>query len=206
MPLKNQDITTRPEKVQAIIESAYMMTGEKGCSAASMAEIAQAAGVSKSLLHYYFKDKEELLLEVYRYALDKYQAIGVAALLRPAPIAERLRNLFQTFQEFISDNPLWFKVIMELTLYGVRNAETRKEILDRHLFLREIVADVIRDSRITGECAREFNESVLSSLMLAMANGFAFLHTIARDASDFTRLSAYFLRMMTSFLDKDHAL
>jgi len=49
---------------QDIMNAAVKVFVEKGKDGARMQEIADAAGVNKMLLHYYFKDKDTLFLEV----------------------------------------------------------------------------------------------------------------------------------------------
>ena len=50
--------------VRRILRAAGGCFGQKGYDGASLMEIARAADVSKSLLHYHFESKEHLLLEV----------------------------------------------------------------------------------------------------------------------------------------------
>jgi AcrR family transcriptional regulator len=57
--------------IRRILDAAADAFGEQGFRGASMAAVAEAAGVSKALLHYYFKDKDELLLEAQRAAFKK---------------------------------------------------------------------------------------------------------------------------------------
>lgn len=52
--------------VQRILEAAANLFGRDGFAAASMNEVARAAGVSKGLLHYHFESKEHLLIEAQR--------------------------------------------------------------------------------------------------------------------------------------------
>jgi len=57
--------------IRRILDAAADAFGEQGFRGASMAAVAEAAGVSKALLHYYFKDKDELLLEAQRAAFKR---------------------------------------------------------------------------------------------------------------------------------------
>ncbi len=52
--------------VQRIVRAASRVFGRSGYDGASMGEVAKEAGVSKGLLHYHFKSKEDLLLEAQR--------------------------------------------------------------------------------------------------------------------------------------------
>jgi AcrR family transcriptional regulator len=66
-------MTTRPrsdDKAQAILDAACRCLSEKGHTATTISEIAAEAGVSRGLLHYYFKNKEELMARAMRAAGD----------------------------------------------------------------------------------------------------------------------------------------
>lgn len=52
--------------VQRIVDAASRLFGREGFEKASMFDVAQAAGVSKGLLHYHFQSKEHLLIEAQR--------------------------------------------------------------------------------------------------------------------------------------------
>jgi len=49
-----------------IVDAAARMFGSEGFQGASMGAVARAAGVSKGLVHYYFRSKEHLLVEAQR--------------------------------------------------------------------------------------------------------------------------------------------
>ncbi len=60
-----------PKRQLQLIRSAYRLIGERGVDRASMREIAEAAGMSKGLIPYYFKTKENLILATMRWALSQ---------------------------------------------------------------------------------------------------------------------------------------
>jgi AcrR family transcriptional regulator len=82
------DITfKRPEggQVVAIVEAAEACFSRGGYAGASMREIAERAGVSKSLLHYHFASKEHLFVEV---QIRFYERLGARITAAVEPIAE----------------------------------------------------------------------------------------------------------------------
>ena len=54
-----------------LIRAAYRLFGEKGVHRVPLEEIAEQAGLSKGLVLYYFKTKENLVLATMRWALDQ---------------------------------------------------------------------------------------------------------------------------------------
>ena len=65
--------------IPRILEAAAECFGRSGYRGASMQDIANAAGVAKSLLHYHFDSKEQIFLEVqlglYRSLLDRIRRV-----------------------------------------------------------------------------------------------------------------------------------
>ncbi|MFT7520816.1 MAG: AcrR family transcriptional regulator [Kiritimatiellia bacterium] len=57
--------------IRRILDAAAESFGREGYRGASMSMVAKAAGVSKGLLHYHFKNKDELLMEAQRAAFTK---------------------------------------------------------------------------------------------------------------------------------------
>lgn len=67
----NEKFFSLPEQRQDLIRSSAMLEfGENTFKKTSADAIAKRAGVSKGLLFHYFKDKRELYLYLYQYALD----------------------------------------------------------------------------------------------------------------------------------------
>ncbi|MDO6429539.1 TetR/AcrR family transcriptional regulator [Flavitalea sp. BT771] len=66
---------TRDEnKIEAIYREALQMVVNEGFEGLSMQKLAKAAGVSPATIYIYFKDKEDLLLQLHKRELDKYFA------------------------------------------------------------------------------------------------------------------------------------
>jgi AcrR family transcriptional regulator len=190
----------KPERVQSIIRSAYDIIGKRGFVNISLADIAAEAGISKALLHYYFKDKDELIGEVYAHAMDVYLEIAGPILADRAPLGDRIDRLIESFGAFIRENPHWFAVVMELTLVGIKDPKRRRTILARHLSIRDLTAGVFTAAKGTGEVAADIDERILASLMIAGANGFALLSTIAGQETDLGRVGSCFTAMLKEFV------
>src|SRR3954469_17791741 len=58
------------EKAQRIVDAMRSSVGRRGAAGSTFDHVAQEAGVSRGLLHYYFGSKERLLVEVVRRDCD----------------------------------------------------------------------------------------------------------------------------------------
>ncbi len=91
---------------ERILEASHALFVEKGFAAVTMREIAARSGVTKSLIHHHFGNKEALWEQVKERAFSSY-AEGQEAELRQAdePDAELLRNAVARYFEFLKEHP-----------------------------------------------------------------------------------------------------
>jgi TetR/AcrR family transcriptional regulator, transcriptional repressor of bet genes len=67
-----------------LIEATIEVIAKRGFAGITLAEVADAAGLSAGIVNFYFKTKEELLVETLRHMAQQYQAHWTTALARAA--------------------------------------------------------------------------------------------------------------------------
>jgi AcrR family transcriptional regulator len=70
---------------ERILEAAARVLADQGGTGMSMADVAAAAGVSKGLIHYHYRDKDALLARLAGWIVDAVEARERAALAGVAP-------------------------------------------------------------------------------------------------------------------------
>ena len=80
-----------------ILEAAARVFAERGYTAATMNEVAGAAGVSKATLYHYYGDKRDLLEQVASSHVARLEALVEAVGARQLEPAEHLRELVRSF-------------------------------------------------------------------------------------------------------------
>jgi AcrR family transcriptional regulator len=126
-----------------LLDAAEEVFAERGFMAASLDDIARAAGYTKGAIYQHFSTKEELFLAVtdryWRRYFDTFAEIMQAAPQIGAPeldeIAERWRQLSR------SRGAEHAALGHEFTLYLIRNPEARKAVADKR---SEVVADFVK--------------------------------------------------------------
>lgn len=100
MEIKSENITE-----ELILEAARKVFMKRGYFGARMQEIADAAGINKSLLHYYFRSKDKLFERIISDAI--YQLVDrlVALVERDLPFEEKIGLFINEYMEQISLNP-----------------------------------------------------------------------------------------------------
>lgn len=89
-----------------ILQAAEREFLEKGYSGAKTTAIAQAAGVTHAMLHYYFRTKEKLFEKIVTDKMNKLKRVMFGVLGNPdLPLRERLKQGVEQHFDFIAENP-----------------------------------------------------------------------------------------------------
>jgi AcrR family transcriptional regulator len=84
-------------KKKAILDSAVVLIAGKGFDHATMIDVANACGTSKSHLYHYFPSKEDLLYAIVREHITAQVAVLSAIVREPRPAAERFTRFVNAF-------------------------------------------------------------------------------------------------------------
>ena len=151
-------------KEQAILEAAEREFLTKGFDGARTTSIARAAGVTHSMLHYYFRTKEKIFERILD---EKMRLMGESILTafgRPGlPLPERLRQGIESHFDLIAANP-------DLPRFVVNEVFSRPE---RYEAMRERIRRIL-DSLLAGlqrdldEAAARGEADSMDALMLLL--------------------------------------
>jgi TetR/AcrR family transcriptional regulator len=89
---------------EKILEAAKTVFHRKGFEGARMQEIADEAGINKSLLHYYFRTKENLFDAVFKAAFHEIFSKLFLTVDADIPLEEKLANLVNVYISFLQKN------------------------------------------------------------------------------------------------------
>ena len=187
------------KSMQRILDAAAGIFGKNGYESASMMDVARAAGVSKSLLHYHFKSKEHLLIEAQRATFSqiakRFQARAKTEDTGLQMGLEALDALWESVVELHQ----WAPFMLETLSMGTQNAATRVQ-LDRlyqesTALLEESLVEVFGDqrARLTLPPARiaVLIRSALEGLIVELA--------LAKNAADRAIVEQAYLDFRTLF-------
>ncbi len=97
----------RPSDTETLIlRAAEKEFLEKGYSGARTSVIAEAAGVTHAMLHYYFRTKERLFDKIVAGKMDKLGELLLGAINKPGlPLKDRIRQGIENHFDFLVANP-----------------------------------------------------------------------------------------------------
>lgn len=90
---------------EQIFEAASQVFQRKGYAGARMQEIADEADINKSMLHYYYRNKDKLFQKVYQREVSRFFPVIFKVLSSEDPLDEKLERLIDTYYGFLNDNP-----------------------------------------------------------------------------------------------------
>ena len=126
------------QRRRQLFDVALEVFAERGYHGASMAEIAEAAGVTKPVLYQHFRSKRELYLElladVGQRLLEEVQK-ATAAAGGPSP---QVASGFAAYFRFVADNESAFRL-----LFGGDGREADREFADAVRRVEDAMADAI---------------------------------------------------------------
>jgi AcrR family transcriptional regulator len=116
---------------------------QKGYRATTIADIARAGRVSKTVVYAHFRDKEHCLLELYSRATDRVLETvhGAQEAAADLPWRDRLRVVFATYLELLAGGPaVAWAALVEVQAAGRSALTLRRDVIDRYVDLLTGVA------------------------------------------------------------------
>jgi AcrR family transcriptional regulator len=133
-----------------ILRALAACMAEKGYQATTIADIARAGRVSKTIVYAHFRDKEQCLLELYSRATDHVlRTVSDAqeeARAAGLPWRDRMRAVIGAYLEALAAGPaMAWAAVVEVQAAGRSALELRRAVLDRYVDLLTTVAAELAD-------------------------------------------------------------
>jgi len=170
----------RSEKRTALLEAAALVFARRGYSAASMAEIAQEAGVGKGTLYEYFASKQDLFFSVFEWLSSRIgQAARVETAALGGPPSKRLAAAMEAVLAAHREFLPFYPVVMEFwSLLRPEELRQRTEKLFQGFYgeFSRLVGGLIGEGVAQGEFRPDLEPA---SLVLALGGAVDGLFTWA---------------------------
>jgi AcrR family transcriptional regulator len=114
---------------QVILEAAEAEFLEKGYGNAKTVAIARRAGMSHSMLHYYFRTKENLFQRIFLQKIQTLSGIFENIWEKDLPFAETLRLFMEEQFNFVAKNPQLPRFILNEVVSNETNRNLLFEVL-----------------------------------------------------------------------------
>ncbi len=163
---EEQRARTRAE----LLDAAAAVFANKGFHAASVDDVAEAAGYTKGAVYSNFESKESLFLELFD-ASAKQTLATVDRILDSTDVDDRVAALGREHGQLPLFSPQWHLLETEFTLYVARNEHLRPLLLERQVVLRRRIAERIEQHLADAGATTEHAPEDLARLIGAAGDG-----------------------------------
>ena len=135
---------TNPRVVQ-ILDAASRCFGKKGFAGTTVQEIAAEAGLTKSMIHYYFENKQALIQELQAFVYDRhFQRVGHKLAEAPPEASGRAHEALWEAFEIVRDKQ-FLRLQLELLAECGRDPAVLKRMAVSQNKLRDLVSKRVLD-------------------------------------------------------------
>ena len=164
------------EKAARIVEAMRAAVAERGSAGATFDQVARAAGVSRGLLHYYFRSKEQLLVEVVRRECDVRNELLEHAIAGAQTEEQVLDALVRSFEDFLGDGPAMPVMFHEMLTLAQRNDEIAVELAALGRRTRSHLTESLRAKSAAGVLNLRRDPESVAAFLFVLADGITVRH------------------------------
>ena len=190
-----------PRRRAEIIEATFFCIALKGYSNITMQNIADSAGVSKGVIHYYFRNKEDLFLSVFEKLIDDVESHIAHRVEQAKTPPEQIRAIIRAVFEKIRENKKFQIVLLDFWAHSTRNANLKKATANRYSRYRGLVKRIIADGTKQGYF-KEADPGQVSSALIGMMEGLLIQWIFDGRAFALTRAQKMTEEIISAFLTK----
>ena len=161
-----------------IYEEAFRLMAEKGIDGVSMREIAEKVHVTKPVLYYYFKNKEDLCLAIIWERAQQFNKFLEGALARGLTAPRLLEEVFGRHVEFFQKDPDSSKFIARTIAYALSNPDKFKYKDKPTERLREAFAESSLKKSVTDKGLEDLECLVRAVLLQIMLSAYERIHML----------------------------
>lgn len=169
---------------QQLTAAAYKVVSQKGYNNFTIADIAREAGLSVGLVHYYFKNKQELLLHVFKETQKNVRQLLISE-LEKAPDPKGKLEIFidQSFKLFQRERD-YFYLLFEFWTEINRNKTIKIMVQKLYQAYRDELSIILRKG-IEEKIFAEMDVQYTSTLCVSIVQHTIIQHLIDETAFDF---------------------
>lgn len=201
----------RSAKARKIVTAALAQFERHGFQATSLEQIAAQAGMGKSTLYDYFRNKEEIFMAAIEEASDQWFGIMEQISSETDDPMERLKRVAETVLGFIeregaSDHRLFIEILMQTIMKGGIFYKRSDIIRLLHQRVIRLVTNILLEGVSQGHLRPEIacHAEKLAINFLAFLDGMKYFALVAAEYIDIRAQIDFFMNHLTPLLLKDH--
>ena len=172
----SHDSRSAQDSRDEILKAAMHLFANRGFHETSMSEVAREAHVSKALIFWHFKTKEELFVAVLNRLLEPY-FIDFAEEAGVLDERAQIKKLVEFYLDFVRDNASSVRFFLAQMLHDQRFSEgLNEQVLKIYSGYRGMLVELIARAQQKGLCALRFTPEAAAGFLLSALNGILIEH------------------------------
>jgi AcrR family transcriptional regulator len=151
-----------------------------------MQDIADSAGVSKGVIHYYFRNKEELFLSVFEKLVSDLETHIAAKVERAETPVEKVHAIINAVFEKIRENKKFQVVLLDFWAHSTKNPTLKAANASQYARYRHLTQKIIAEGIEQGYF-RACDPARVASALIGMIEGFTVQWIFDEKAIDLSR-------------------
>ncbi len=174
-----------------IMEQAFNLMAQYGVKDISMRQIADACGITKPVIYYYFKDKDDLCYRLIKERLEDYNASIIALINKKASLEDIMCHIFSSYAQDFGAVGAASKFVLHLYSYIYAQNNVSQELLSLKECnidkLRGIINKEVKQGKLTKSSAAMLEHLIIAVVSHLLLNNndkrFKFGPSYPRDAA-----------------------
>jgi len=166
-------IVDKQEKRGRILDASVRVMARKGVSSATIADIADAAGVGKGTIYEYFRSKDEILVASFAHFLEKVEAHIAHRLFKLTDPLEKLLAYFEGWKDMLEGEFLdYMDIVLDFWAESIRKKQDIPgfNLTEVYREYRGVVRGLLDDCVAAGRL-RPHDTAVSASVLIGAMDG-----------------------------------
>jgi AcrR family transcriptional regulator len=177
------DLTKYEIKKNTILNATYKCIFRQGIAGISMRSIAKEAKVTQPVLHYYFKSKENLLIEFIR-AFFARCVNDITESLKPSdPPEKKLNAIIQAAKDYVMKEEERYVVFAEIWSLAIKNPPMQKIFIKHYRDLYKVINIIIEEGVQKG-VFNDIEKNFVPFCFMTSVEGIGLLQHMRKKSSD----------------------
>lgn len=156
----------RPYDIDSVTDVAFRIFAERGFDAASMEDVARAAGITKASIYHHVPSKEALLAR----GLDRALSALFSVLEQPAVTTGTPRARLAAIVLHVAEITMSMRAEVSV-LFRVRgNSATERDAMERRRTFDARVTELVREAQAVDQVRKDIDPALIVRLIFGMSN------------------------------------
>ena len=161
----------------------------------SMQDVAKAAGVSKGIIHYYFLNKDDLMLSVLERVIQGIENILQSNLEGLEDPVKKLKIFIELCADIVKNTKEYYQVSMDFWTQITQKSEVKEIISTHYERSRETCRNIIEEGIVQG-VFKEINAHDYSLFIIASIDGMSLQWLFDKDSCHYDQLVSHSCRWL----------